>query len=284
MKTPLNFLKKHKAFIQRYVDITCNGQLNVHNVLSTLILTISDICNNACNHCPRGHGYIHPENLPAFMSLDTIKLLCSQLGKDYKGRFSICGIGEPTLHPQLNELIKTLYDLCPNSLIFMITNGNELKEETVKLPMLKRIEISTYSKELKEINTERWKNYKKIIIRCQYPDNMATDFNNRAGNVYTISPEDVPDTVCYMPFYQITLDTNGDCYPCSCDWKREEPLGNIYKQNIYDIFTNNFRDIRIKLLEHRRNETTLCSRCSGGGNIAQPFKDFWKNYYAINTP
>jgi len=274
-----NYLTKNNAFINKYVIEQCNGILNEKTALSTLILTITDDCNMYCKHCPRGNGYVHPDNLPVHMSLETIKVLCEQLGKDFIGRFSICGIGEPTLHPQLKEIILLLNELCPQSYIFMITNGNELKEEIVQMPMLQRIEISVYSKELEDLNLERWKNYEKIHIRCQYPGNMTTKFNNRAGNVFEVLEEEVPNTMCYMPFYQITLDTNGDCYYCSCDWKREDPLGNIYNQNIYDIFTNNFKHTRIKLLEHKRNELKLCSKCNGRGNIAKVFINFWKDYY-----
>ena len=277
-----NYLTKNNEFINRYINLKCNGTLNEKTALCTLILTITDDCNMSCKHCPRGNGYIHPSNLPVHMSLETIELMCKQLGKDFFGRFSICGIGEPTLHPQLKEIILTLKNLCPLSYIFMITNGNELKEEIVQMPELKRIEISVYSKELDELNTKRWKDYEKIHIRCQYPGNMTAHFNNRAGNVYNAKIEEVPNITCYMPFYQITLDTNGDCYYCSCDWKREDPLGNIYQQNIYDIFINNYKDIRIKLIEHKRNELPLCSKCTGKGNIAKPFIDFWDNYYKNN--
>ena len=273
------YLVKNDKFITKYVNETCNGVLNLKTALCTLILTITDDCNMKCKHCPRGNGYIHPDWLPVHMSLETVKLLCNQLGKDFVGRFSICGIGEPTLHPQLKEIILLINEMCPQSYIFMITNGNELTEEIVQMPMLKRIEISVYSEESKNFNEKRWENYNKVNIRTQYPGHMLTKFNNRAGNVWSITSEEVPDTICYMPFYQITMDTDGECYPCSCDWKREDPLGNIHNQNVYDIFTNNFKNIRVKLLEHKRLELPLCGKCSGKGNIAHQFIDFWRKYY-----
>ena len=268
---------KHHKFINDYLN---KVELNERTALCTVILSVSDVCNLKCWCCPRGHGYVHPEWLPDFMSLDTVKLLCKQLGKDFCGRFSISGLGEPTLHKDLKTIIDIINEMCPESFIVLITNGANITNELIDTEYLKSIEISVYNENDFYFYSNKYKEFfPKIKVRGEYEGNMATPVNNRAGNVYDIFPEEVPDTVCYMPFYQVTVDTDGTIHHCSCDWKREDTAGNIYEQDIYDIYTNNFRNVREKQLNHDRKSLKLCSKCSGMGNIANEFKIFWKSYY-----
>lgn len=276
-----NKVLKNQVYINNYLK---KVELNEKTALCTVILSISDVCNLKCWCCPRGHGYVHPENLPNFMSLDTVRLLCKQLGKDFCGRFSVSGLGEPTLHPQFEEILYILNEMCPKSYIILITNGKKLSNEIINIPFLRHVEISVYNKKAEDAFTLKYqdKNYfkeRKLTMRPEYEGNLSNPVNNRAGNVFEVSPEQVPDAVCYMPFYQVTVDTDGTIHHCSCDWKREDTVGNIYEKNIYDIYINDFRNIREKQLNHDRKSLKLCSRCNGSGNIAQEFKNFWKQYY-----
>lgn len=273
---------KNFKFIEDYLS---KVELNEKTALCTVILSISDVCNLKCWCCPRGHGYVRPEGIPDFMSLDTVKLLCNQLGKDFCGRFSISGLGEPTLHPQFIEIVNMLNDLCPQSYIILITNGVKLTDEIVNMKCIKEIEISVYSREDEDYFTSKYENYdgygynKRLKIRPMYIEHLSSPVNNRAGNVFYISPREVPDTVCYMPFYQVTVDTDGTIHHCSSDWKRIDTIGNIYEENVYDIYINNFKNMREKQLNHDRKSLPLCSKCNGIGNIGVAFKKFWKEYY-----
>lgn len=232
---------------------------NINNSLMLVILSISDLCNRNCDNCPRGHGYKHLKWLPNYMSLDTVELICKQLGSSYKGFISISGLGEPTLCLDLYKIIQLIKIKCPLCKLVLITNGYKLTREIIDMEELFRISISVYSKADFDYYFSLYNDTRVTFLKQYVPFLKPGDFNNRAGNVYKVVNF---KGACFMPFFQITVDTDGSCYQCSCDWKREYAVGNIFKESIKDIFINNLKKIRVELLLGHRNNLKLCSGCS----------------------
>ncbi len=66
------------------------------------------------------------------------------------------------------------------------------------------------------------------------------------------------------PLTSTTILSNGDVVACCMDWKKEEVLGNVYKNSLYDIWhLDGYNNFRAKLYENAESkEDFLCKRCS----------------------
>jgi MoaA/NifB/PqqE/SkfB family radical SAM enzyme len=81
-------------------------------------LEVTSLCNAACEFCPR--AYLNRK--AKFINVDTVRRLAACLQKEAKAATVVlCGIGEPSLHPELETLISILAEAGAN--IGMTTNG-----------------------------------------------------------------------------------------------------------------------------------------------------------------
>ena len=67
---------------------------------------------------------------------------------------------------------------------------------------------------------------------------------------------------------------------CSNDWKKERPMGNIHKDSLIKIWSNNkFISKRKKLCNKDRNENP-CNVCDVDGTLNGKISfDRWKDYF-----
>ena len=215
-------------------------------------VSISRKCTRRCSFCPQSSA-IKQEG---FMTNEVAIELTKQL-QGFQGLLSISGTGEPTCHPYFENIIDKLYSTSYN--INIISNGdNEDKVLNVsdKYPRIiwtfseYSIEDTNRNKKYKDINS----NFKKIYIE--------NSFNNRGGRVPN-SPHYSRDKVCYIPYFKTFVDVNGNILWCDSDWYSEYPLGNILKNNLFDIWRRN-------ILSYI---SPVCAQCNANG------KTYGKEYY-----
>lgn len=262
-----SYLKKH--------------ELNPYTSLQTIILNISNVCNYFCTFCPHGHGYLTPSGYSPFMLMRVIDELIRQTDGKFFGNFSLSGFGEPMLHPEIKTILDKLNQTTGSTVL--TTNGS--KYEEMRDIHADQIDISIYGKKedrfYSNLEVES-KLPKNVTLKRQYLKNN-TFFNNRAGSAGPI--KDIPNTCCYITFMKLTIDVNGDILQCCSDWTRSHVLGNLFKDNIWDIWIDGLRRDRELLLSGKRRNTVLCSRCNSPGNLyGKEFKDFWEGYYAEHQP
>ncbi len=73
--------------------------------------------------------------------------------------------------------------------------------------------------------------------------------------------EDLGHKDCNMPFYRLSIQPNGDVYPCPVSYK---PLGNIFDTNILDIWkSKNIQKNRngINSVENMNEDCKNCTHC-----------------------
>lgn len=90
----------------------------------TIDLEVTARCNAVCGFCPR-------EAMPSkksHVSLETVRALADSLRNGPAANVVLCGIGESTMHPQLEEIVTTLRE-CGAS-VSMTSNGSLLTRET----------------------------------------------------------------------------------------------------------------------------------------------------------
>lgn len=244
--------------------------------LYEIILNVCDVCNRKCSFCPRGLGYKTPHNNP-YMGLNVIEKICSDVTENYNGLFSLSGFGEPTLHPQIKEIIEIIKQKCLKAKILVITNG-DYYEKLIDIEGI-NIEFSMYEK----FDDEKLSNLSKLKSPYKIKDvenNTKKLFNNRAGNANVGNDVTLPlNQCCNLPFYKIDVDVNGDVLLCCSDWYRKEILGNVIEENILDVWNNSkYSKIRNSLIHGNRKECKLCSKCNTNGLLlGNEFVEYWKN-------
>ncbi|MDI6792541.1 MAG: radical SAM protein [bacterium] len=76
-------------------------------------------------------------------------------------------------------------------------------------------------------------------------------------------PKIRPNNYCEWLYFTITIQVNGDVVPCCRDPKGKMVLGNVFQENIYNIWNNEkYRKMR-KDVTTRQKDIKLCELCSG---------------------
>ena len=98
----------------------------------TIYIELADYCNLNCTFCFREREVQQTGDRGGFVQLDKIKILERPLRA---ARY--CGlsgrIGEPLLHPRLNEFLQWLYDINPEIRLRITTNGTSLSRKMAAL-------------------------------------------------------------------------------------------------------------------------------------------------------
>ena len=80
---------------------------------------VAEHCNLKCRDCCN----ISPFNAKKFMSLEEVAEICTFVNRHLQPDvFKVAG-GEPTLHPQLDEILQTIKANCPGTVVRVISNG-----------------------------------------------------------------------------------------------------------------------------------------------------------------
>lgn len=205
------------------------------------------------------------------MKQETVDTLSKELSLNgYNGDISIAGFGEPMIHPTLPNLIKSL----PNNHTTIITNGDFLNEKSLNELIgagLKKMVVSCYDgpearDKFKELLTpisiewdirELWGTFEEVVEK--------NDFNSRTGLV----PGGTPIAgQCFIPFYKLIIDWNGEILLCSNDWYRKETgFGNINTVPLKNIwFGEKMTEIRKNLAAGNRCGKA-CKDCNVKGTL-----------------
>lgn len=254
---------------KRYEVVTSSKCFKSNLVgLATIELNVTELCSRKCAFCPRFDSSIY-KNHNWNMGLDTVINLVSDCKREgYSGDISIAGFGEPMLHPNLHSIIGIL---CGHYTM-LITNGDFLTKESLKLLVdsgLKKIVVSCYDGPkardkfeniLSEVPIdyhikELWGSFDKIV--------KENDFNSRTGLVPITTKG---SGQCYLPFYKLFIDWNGDVVLCSNDWWRKETgLGNINTTSLKKLWMGYKMNTIRKNLKDGNRCGKACKDCRVNG-------------------
>lgn len=238
-------------------------------------LNVTELCSRHCTFCPRSDRNVY-KNQNLNMSMETIVAFAEKCESEkYVGDVNIAGFGEPMLHPNLPEIVRTLRRHL-KSYITVITNGDFLTKDSLKDLIsvgLSRIVVSCYD------GIEYKMKFEKLLEGCgidYYIRELWGDsdtviennhFNSRTGLV-PVPAKMKPGKQCSIPFYRMMFDWSGDVILCSEDWHRKEKgLGNINESSLKSLwFGNKLNSIRTNL--HAGNRCgNACKDCSVQGTL-----------------
>ena len=252
-------------------------------------IEITNSCNLNCKFC------IHTKEQKRFIKLEDFKIILNKLkGKTKYLYFHI--LGEPLLHPKINEFIAVAKK--EGFFVNITTNGyliKNLKEE------VRQINISLHSyhkdnnKTIEEymddifsvvdkfkntyISYRFWANNKESnnilnLINKHYNTNIKKIENDKIKDKVFISTfkEFIwPDLnnnyynqegTCYALKDHIGILSNGNIVPCCLDTKGDIRLGNIFEDDLEDIL-NSDRVIKIRDgFNCNKKVEELCKHCS----------------------
>lgn len=263
-----------------------------------ILTELNSFCNLRCKMCKHAEdsSKIERKSMPLEMFESIIKQ-CSELGVP---SINIGTGTECTLHPNIDRIISDVKKTGAIDKFFL-TNGSTLNDKLINQIFegeFERVEISvdaatiqTYQKiringnyqKLEEnidrlIEEKKRRNVKLPIIRlsfCVQDDNVEEIdmfYEKWANRVDVIEYQKMVTTSadiqnkyschrCSNPFNRLTIDYNGNIYPCcSILYQSEYCLGNIYNISLYDAWHGEkIEKIRQsfrtgKLLEH-------CNKC-----------------------
>lgn len=269
-------MKKIKKEIDYRVTQT-SGVTDIFSTLKNLEINITDACNRACEFCPHSEDDYQYRSGRADPALFTF--IAEQLKeKNYTGSIVLCGYGEPTMYKPLRDAVAMLSTT--NATIELITNGELLSKEKVKdlfLAGLDVINISVYEEQyashaaslVEDLEPSQW------LIRNRYLGEIELVNRIEIRNGLAQNKKDP----CWLLAYKMLINHNGDVMLCCNDWTRKNIYGNIYKTNLWDIWTNNLQKKRLELLSGKR--TGVCASCNiGGQSYGADSVKFYENNFS----
>jgi len=277
-------------------------------VFTIVEFNIYGACNRSCSFCPVSDASFYTNKYEG-IALDLHTKIMKDLEKiKYDGALYFSAFSEPFLNKELPELVKISRSILPEARIEINTNGDIFKERTEKLMKLfdaglNTVSISVYdgptaydefSKMRETLNLTE----SQCILRRRYFDEKAGDwgtvFSNRAGLANTKTfldetrnyEEALPlKKHCYYPFYQTLIDYNGDMILCPHDWGKEYIVGNLAKENIWDLWICKKYQVARKLLSQKNRSFKPCNKCDVRGDLigGPNFKAWIKQSEASNS-
>jgi radical SAM protein with 4Fe4S-binding SPASM domain len=87
-------------------------------------------------------------------------------------------------------------------------------------------------------------------------------YDENAFNRGILKPKVLPDNTCPWIYYSIAIHVNGDVVPCCRDPKGEEVMGNIFRQDLDEIWNGErYRNLRARI-HSDQGAVGICKLCS----------------------
>jgi radical SAM protein with 4Fe4S-binding SPASM domain len=276
------FLKRRQKQETDHFDR--NQEIEIFSSLVVIEVNLTELCNRKCVFCPRVDPKVYP-NRNLHTDIKTSEKIANDLlERNYSGRISFSGFGEPLLCKDFDKHIEIFRKKLPNVSLETNTNGDKLNPERIIELFdigLTNLYINMYD------GPEQIEFFEKMILKTGldknkfylrphwvgYHKNWGLFLNNRSGlvtseeNEYLKPLEASKSRRCFYPFYKMFIDYNGDVLFCSNDWGRKIIVGNINDTSIYEIWTSEkLNKIRQKLSKKDRNFAP-CNTCSINGEL-----------------
>ena len=221
----------------------------LNSTLKSIELNITTSCNRSCSFCPHSWGF-KQDNRQKHVSLETVDNFITSIVKDnYKNQITLCGMGEPTMHPEIKQILNKFQSV--DNKVVLVTNGHKLKEVVDHLGKV-HVMVSLYEPtELPKIENMRVLDY--------YSDGPNEYFNGRGSN------QGIKKS-CYFPSYKMSVDTTGGILPCDNNWESLDYLGNINEDDIKTIWFEKLHSFR-KNCNTNRLLNDFCKNCDADGTL-----------------
>jgi len=227
---------------------------SIFSFTQNVYLELSNLCNYADVHkkCPVNRLQKQKNILPSKIVRDVLQTL---------GRFRFSGsIGfhtynEPLIDPRLFEFIRYARKACPQSNIYICTNGYYLTEGLA----LELVEAGASSFFISAYSQQEEERLKKIDVPVDYTVQRMT-LDDRL-DLYEATETNC-DKPCYSPLYQVIVTAEGRIALCCLDHQRRNCFGNLYEQSFEEAMKNDRMWLAYERLSKGDRFLSLCKRCT----------------------
>jgi len=264
--------------------------MNYTSIPEVYQIEVTSACNLDCWMCPRKE---FGRKLNEFIDVDLVKKIAERdLGGSYFVELQL--IGEPLLHPKLDEIIDILKT---KVLVGMSTNGQLLH---IHLPTVCKLDYLTISvdslskyesirkggslkrlldnidllmqqpihpkTDLQIIELPGWEDEYKALVQMSKDKNWDCVIRAVQDCEKVVRGENeredlVKDDLCMNPFMSVSIHAGGDVVPCCFAWGKDLVYGNLNEKNLEDIWKGE----EVKALRHchryQKHLPTYCRNC-----------------------
>lgn len=261
---------------------------------------LTEGCNLRCEGCGI-HGIREKAGGPySFMTLKTAQVFARQVAEaGWNCRIEMAMHGEPSLNPQMLEIVQALRGWLPKHQLMMTSNGTGFLKDTHKKIValfdagLNVLALDDYEavkivpKVLERAMTEslaargvtvkrypqdglewsphrRWPKSARMLIVIEdiqkATEGSHAKINNHAG--YGGAPNDSKAGVrCAKPFREMGIRWDGSVAGCCIDWSGTLKAGNIHKAQLDEIWHGPLFDAMRHKLYHGQRDFGPCAGC-----------------------
>lgn len=215
-------------------------------------IELSNLCNYSNIHkkCPLSH-IREPVILPAKIVRDVIDTLA---GQDFKGTIAFHTYNEPMNDPRLFSFIEYARKACPESHIYICTNGyyfSEVLAEEMVEAGVSEVHISAYSQS----------EYKRLSsIKMRVPCTVEFMKLDERLNLYDREESDISGP-CFAPLNEVIISREGSVSLCCLDWKRECTFGDLHEQSFKDVLKSGELHAVYERLSRGERFLHICKKC-----------------------
>lgn len=236
------------------------------NLVHDVYFELSNLCNYADIHkkCPVHTMQKSHRILPSSIVFHVLEVLRK---RRFCGRIGFHTYNEPLIDPRLFCFVAAARDACPESTIFLCTNGyylNQMLAEELVGVGVTWIHVSAYSEE----------EYNRLIqIRVPILYQVERMKLDDRVNFYEGAVLDLKRS-CYAPYHQIIITAGAKIGLCCLDWRRQHCFGDLTKQTFEEALRDSYLQEVYHQLSRGDRRLDLCRRCSwpGIGNDQQNIK------------
>ncbi len=278
-------LKENLRRKSNYID-----NVQIHEgvpLFSWIDINITELCNRKCEFCPRIDDVIYP-NQNLNMDIKLAQKISNELKNlKYKGVVVFSGYSEPTLHPNLIEIISAFKD---SARLELVTNGDKLTKNNISelsIAGINHFVVSMYDgphqvKFFENLFNEAGIENNNVTLRDRWhseEDGFGIKLTNRAGTI-NVGKQEIVDNAkkCFYTAYSMTVDWNGDVLLCMQDWHKKVKFGNLNVVSLMDAWkTTHFNRYRNGLIKGKRDKFSPCNLCNTDGTLhGENHVKFWE--------
>ena len=217
---------------------------------------ISNMCNYAHIHkrCPASMA--GPPMTLSFKIIHHVTELLS--GAHYDRKICFHAYNEPTIDPRLQRLIRMARIACPNSDIFIYTNGSML-DQTM---LYELVEAGASSFRVSAYTDSEYERLTALRVSVPYHVERM-DIKKRwieRINVYEL-PENGFKEPCHAPLTDMQIDHQGRIRLCCVDWQSRHVFGDLKKEDWRAIMSSGKLHEAYDKLRRGDRFLDLCKRC-----------------------
>jgi Iron-sulfur cluster-binding domain len=265
-------------------------------------IELTEGCNLRCPKCGlNGIREPAPNHGLLFMSIHTADSIASQIADaGWNPRIEYAMHGEPSLHPEMDKIVKVFRKHLPKQQLMMTSNGGGLLrhpgivanltalfdagltifafdayefikikdkvDEALRVTEDLSFEVHRYPQESQFSPHSRYSVKKRLFIRIQDIEIAESGghsvFNNHAGS--GMEPLAKPIVArCAKPFREMSIRWNGDVAGCCNDFRGIYKTGNVVRNGLLNVWHGERMDsLRKFLMLGDRTSVKPCNVCN----------------------